>query len=122
MTIQVCLGGIDAWVIQQPQVAISFLEATFGKKMEIPDDDVELGSHKCRCCIAHSFCEPCLKCGVAYGHHNDIYRRRECAFHCRVYQVLKQCRVKGTYETTFDITNVNEQTRLKKFIEFISMK
>src|SRR6056300_965583 len=37
MSIQVCLGGIDWWVIHDPLKNISFLEETFEMKMEMPD-------------------------------------------------------------------------------------
>ena len=126
MTIQVCFGEIDAWVIQEPQVAISFLEATFDTKMEIPDDTVELRAHECKCGPnAHDYHERCLSCGKVYGDHFGTKRKcresRHIKFHCEVYQVLEQCKVNGKYETTFDVTNVNEQTRLKKFMEFISI-
>lgn len=126
MTIQVCFGEIDAWVIQEPQVGISFLEATFDTKMEIPDDTVELGPDVCKCGPnAHDYYERCLHCGEAYGYHSGTERKcRESGyiyFHCEVYQVLEQCKVNGKYQTKFDITNVNEQTRLKKFMEFISI-
>ena len=126
MAIQVCLGGIDAWVIQEPQVAISFLETTFDTIMEIPDETIELKPHECKCGPnAHDYYERCLCCGEAYGNHFDTQRKCRkggwAKFHCEVSQVLEQCKVNGKYETTFDITNVNEQTRLKKFMEFISI-
>mmetsp|Transcript_32246 Transcript_32246/g.48349 ORF Transcript_32246/g.48349 Transcript_32246/m.48349 type:complete len:308 (+) Transcript_32246:73-996(+) len=129
MTIQVCLGGIDSWVIREPQVAISFLEATFSTKMEIPGHSVELRPHICKCdADAHDRNLLCLSCGEAYGSHyydgacseGCDYGSRE--FTCEVFQVLKHCKVKGKYETSFDITNVQEQARLKKFLEFISIE
>lgn len=138
MTIQVCLGKIDEWAIQQPQIAIRFLEATFSTKMGIPDDSVQLGQHTCTCLAAHDYYEICLHCGKPYGSHCDdnilrftsdsVGSNRRCekgsfaGFQCEVYQVLKNCRVKGKHETSFDITNANEQTRLKKFLEFIAIE
>ena len=125
MSIQVCLGKIDEWAIQQPQIIIRFLEATFSTKMEIPNDSVVLGKHTCMC-GTHDTYEICPHCGKSYGSHDTNYgcigySGYGYKFQCGVYQVLKYCKEKGRHETSFDITNVNEQTRLKKFLEFISI-
>eukprot|EP00984_Skeletonema_dohrnii_P005448 scaffold1913_cov151-Skeletonema_dohrnii-CCMP3373.AAC.5 len=97
--------------------------------MEIPDHSVELGPHICKC-DAHDRNLLCLCCGEACGSHK--YDDRRCRegrcnygtrrFMCEVFQVLKHCKVKGKYETSFDITDVQEQARLKKFLEFISIE
>ncbi len=130
MTIQVCLGRIDSWVIQEPQVAIGFLDATFGKEIDIPDDNAVLGPHQCKC-KSHPAYQLCLKCGKTLISHTVHGGKMLCNiesvggedqfFTCEVYQVLNQVKVKGKHETSFDITNVNEQMRLKKFLEFISI-
>jgi hypothetical protein len=124
MSIQVCLGEIDSWVIQEPQGNISFLEETFETKMEIPDDNVTLGRHKCSC-ETHDPNEICLYpyCGRKFCNH---YKRRcnkesrKMFFYCEYYQLLKQCDGKGKYETSFDLTNEKEKVRLKKFLEFMA--
>ena len=129
MTIQVCLGEIDSWVIQEPQKNFSFLEETFETKMAIPDDDVTLGRHKCKC-ETHDPHEPCLKCGRKYCFHLESDGRglKKCfsstdksgVFQCQYYQVLMQCSRNGEYKSTFDLTNEKERMRLKKMLELIA--
>ncbi|KAL7456615.1 hypothetical protein ACHAWC_009107 [Mediolabrus comicus] len=123
MSIQVCLGGIDEWVIQEPQKNISFLEETFEKKMEMPDDNVTLGPHMCRCKTPHDPNEICLRCGKKFCEHNN----KRCpnasyswTFQCKYYQLLKQSDGKGKYESTFDLTNEKEKTKLKKLLELMA--
>jgi hypothetical protein len=122
MSIQVCLGEIDSWVIQEPQGNISYLEETFEMKMEIPDNNVTLGRHYCKC-VTHDSNEICLKCGNRYGGHQQHKRcpPGNSYFACEHYQLLKQCTSKGKYETTFDISEENERTRLNKFLAFIAI-
>ena len=136
MSIQVCLGEIDAWVIQEPQKNISFIEETFEKKMEIPDDNVTLGRHKCSC-ETHDSNEVCLGCDQKYCDHYDSHHRcherdyddytyasydlENSYFQCEYYQLLKQCNSDGTFKTTFDITNEEGQAKLKKFLELMAM-
>ncbi|KAL7448566.1 hypothetical protein ACHAWC_000730 [Mediolabrus comicus] len=129
MTIQVCLGEIDAWVIQETQNNINFLEETFKKKMEIPDDD-QLGRNCI--CETHDPNKHCLRCGINYGLHkpycplscletnitSPVLLRR---FQCEYYQVLKQCNSVGKFETTFNLTDEKERARLTKLLEFIAM-
>jgi hypothetical protein len=122
MSIQVCLGEIDSWVIQEPQGNISFLEETFETKMEMPDDNITLGPHQCKC-AKHDPSEICLypNCGRMFCNH---YKRRcdkesrKRYFYCEYYQLLKQCDGKGKYETSFNLTN--EKVRLKKFLDFMA--
>ncbi|KAL7454171.1 hypothetical protein ACHAWC_005805 [Mediolabrus comicus] len=126
MSIQVCLGAIDSWVIQEPQKNITFLEETFQMKMEIPDNNVTLGRDYC-VCIRHDPNEICLKCGNWYGGHTTVGQHRRCPhptnsyFTCEHYQLLKQCTSKGKHETTFDLSKENERTRLNKFLAFIAI-
>ncbi len=124
MSIQVCLGAIDSWVIQEPQKNISFLEETFETKMEIPDNKVKLGRHYCEC-ETHDSNEICLRCGNRYGGHGHQQHKR-CPndnnyFACEHYQLLKQCDSKGKHETTFDLSKEKERTRLIKFLAFIAI-
>ena len=125
MSIQVCLGEIDAWVIQEPQKNISFLEKTFETKMEIPDDKVTLGPHKCSC-YTHLPNEICLSCGKKYCDHLPWTKRcndksRYESFQCEYYQILKQCKNEGKHEANFNLTNEKERIRLTKFLEFIGI-
>jgi hypothetical protein len=120
MSIQVCLGGIDAWVIQEPQKNISFLEETFEKKMEMPDENVTLGRHRCGC-ETHDSNEICLNCRERYCDHKTYCPdRRYQVFECEWYQLLKQSDGKGKYESTFDLTNEKEKTKLKKLLELMA--
>jgi hypothetical protein len=125
MSIQVCLGGIDAWVIQEPQGNITFLEKTFETRMEIPDDKVTLGPHKCSC-YTHLPNEICLSCGKKYCDHLPWTKRcndksRYESFQCEYYQILKQCNNEGKHEANFNLTNEKERVRLTKFLEFIEI-
>jgi hypothetical protein len=130
MSIQVCLGEIDAWVIQEPQKNITFLEETFEKKMEMPDENVTLGRHKCEC-ETHDPNEICLSCGKKYCEHDVHNKIKMCPdplritfsrlFHCRYFQVLKQCKSKGKHETTFNLADEKERARLTKLLEFMEM-
>jgi hypothetical protein len=124
------LGEIDAWVIQEPQKNISFLEETFETNMEIPDDKVKLGPRHCSCEMQHHDSnEICLGCNKKYGVHYSSEKRcnKESKsygnryFKCEYYQLLKQCDGKGKFETTFEITNEKEKTKLTKFLEFMAI-
>jgi len=129
MSIQVCLGEIDSWVIQEPQKNISFLEDTFFKQMEMPDNNVTLGRHKCSC-KTHDPNEICLSCGKKYCDHYDSSHRcneryhshsyRNKYFQCEYYQLLKLCNGNGEYKSTFDLTNEKERMRLRKFLEYMA--
>jgi hypothetical protein len=131
MSIQVCLGEIDAWVIQESKEAINFLEETFETKMEMPDDNVTLEPHPCNCVMPHDPNEICLNpyCGKKYCDHyesnhrcNERYDRfGNDYFRCEYYQHLKQCNSEGKIETTFDITNEKGKARLKKLLELMAM-
>ncbi|KAL7452602.1 hypothetical protein ACHAWC_004332 [Mediolabrus comicus] len=127
MTIQVCLGKIDSWVIQETQENISFLEETFETKMEIPDDDDQLGSRNCNC-ETHGPCELCLGCGEMYCEHYYKYSKKRCnkndpynLFQCQYYQILKQCNDDVKFEATFDVTDEQDKARLKKLLELMAM-
>ena len=120
MSIQVCLGTIDAWVIQEPLKNTSFLEETFEKKMEMPDDNVTVERHNCNCKTPHDPNEICLYCVKKFCEHNN----KRCPapydwqyFKCRYYQVLMQCDGNGKHEMTFDLDNEKEKTKLKKLLE-----
>ena len=126
MSIQVCLGEIDAWVIQETQNNINFLEETFKEKMEIPDDNVQLGPRNCEC-ERHNPFEICLICDKTFCEH-EMYSNRRCPtgnyqrFQCQYYQVLKRCNNNvGKHEMSFHITNEQEKARLKKLLELMAM-
>ncbi len=140
MSIQVCLGEIDAWVIQESKETITFLEETFKKKMEIPDEDVIIEPHQCKCVTPHDPDEICLYCDKMYCDHYDSNHRcnerdynsnysyefsnnefSNNYFRCEYYQLLKQCNSDGTFKTTFDITNEEGKAKLKKFLELMAM-
>jgi hypothetical protein len=122
MSIQVCLGEIDAWVIQEPQININFLEEALEKKMEIPDATVPLQSEP-----PYDPNDICLHCKKKfcdhYGSTNQcnenvsrpityneaLYYSNSTNFACEYYQVLMQCDGKGKYESRF-----------KKFLEYMS--
>jgi hypothetical protein len=128
MSIQVCLGEIDSWVIQETQENVTFLEETFCEKMEMPDDG-QLEPQDCKC-ETHDPNEICLHCEKKYCDHYVAYYcgvpRRYCEsedlFQCQYYQILKQCNSDGgKFEATFDITNEEGKARLKKFLELMAM-
>jgi hypothetical protein len=127
MSIQVCLGEIDAWVIQETQENISFLEETFETNMEIPDDNVQLEPRWCSCRENHHPDEICLNCGKKYCDHcvATYHPGRHCEsgdhYQCQYYQILKWCNGDGKIEITFDITNEKEKTKLTKFLEFMAI-
>jgi hypothetical protein len=125
MSIQVCLGEIDAWVIQEPQKNTTFLEETFEKKMEIPDN-VTLERHNCNCETPHDPNEICLCCGKKFREHDA--RDKMCPnrysyyrFQCQYYQVLMQCDGNGKHEMTFNLDSEKEKTKLKKLLELIAL-
>ena len=121
MSVQVCLGKIDAWVMESDS-ATSFLETTFGTKLDIPDDDLALIS-ECGCDEGtHWDNEECQSCGCDFSSHEDSYcpdREME-YFECEKFQFLKEFIVTGNYETTFRISKKIEQTKFTKFLDFIS--
>jgi hypothetical protein len=132
MSIQVCLGEIDAWVIQETQENVTFLEETFAKKIEIPDDNIQLGPHECSC-ESHNPYELCLSCGLTFCNHNDYDNTRRCPndmfgnrnytrFQCQYHQVLKRCHSNaGKHEMSFHISDEQDKVRLKKLLELMAM-
>lgn len=125
--IQVCLGEIDSWVIQETQGNVTFLEETFAKKIEIPGDNIQLGPHECSC-ENHDPNELCLSCGKAFCNHNDYSNTRRCGnhsytrFQCQYHQVLKRCNSDaGKHEMSFHISDEQDKVRLKKLLELMAM-
>ncbi len=131
MSIQVCLGEIDAWVIQEPQGNISFLEDTFGE-----DEDAFVnGNIQLRgpCgCEEHMRKAICVNCGKQFCDHHSSERRcnvesssvaahRVQLFHCGCGQMLKRYSNNGKFERTFKLTDEMERARLKKLLELMAM-
>lgn len=118
MSIQVCLGEIDSWVIQEPQGNITFLEESFNTKMEIPDDNVILEPHKCSCKGSR------LPMKFVSGVANNIaiiFRGRRGAMIKIAMSRLWQCNGNGKHEANFNLTIETEKIKLTKFLEFIEI-
>ena len=131
MSIQVCLGKIDTWVME-PQTIIAFLEEAFDQAVKLDCADGDLSYHTCACPKGfHHQYNNCEECGLDYSKHRD---RQRCPnqswsssiryFTCNEnpYQVLRECNnVSGKHEVEFDMTKDNERKKLVKFLEFLAM-
>ena len=123
-SIHVRLGKIESWLLE-PKSNIEFIEATFEKKLEIPAaGDFE---QDCDCPSGtHAQSDECLNCGYNLSQHRSIDGRLCCPnfgtyFRCdKKIHLLKSCNESGKFEKTFSVTKKNEQTKLKKFLEFMS--
>jgi len=108
-SVQVCLGGIDQWVMQ-PSKDLSFINLNFQKDLTLPteiypfDDTGECG-----------FCGATMK-GRRDRHRSDCRYNK-----CGVMQVLvRMTNNHGEYHTSFAVSKKKEQERLFKFIHFVN--
>ena len=129
-SIHVCLGGIEAWLVES-NANIVFLEESFGTNLEIPNADDFLGQ-ECACGpLTHMHSDLCLDCNREYGSHYPqrylgvgvtelqcLSGHRE-AFKCKKIHILKSFNESGKFEKTFNIGKENDQIKLKKFLEFM---
>ena len=103
---QVCLGEVDAWVIQ-PSKNASFIDILFETKLDIPTD-VDPFEKSNECCY--------------YKDSINLYSRYDYCSRskCKKVIVLTECSVPGRYETVFDVALESEQARLQRFLYFVS--
>jgi hypothetical protein len=100
---QVCLGEVDAWVIQ-PSKNASFIDILFETKLDIPTDiDPFEKSHEC------CYCK---------GRMDSYYYCSRSK--CKKVIVLFECSAPGRYETVFDVALESEQARLQRFLYFVT--
>lgn len=104
--VQVCLGQMDEWV-QQPDKNVAFINILFEKELKIPTDIDPLKKSK-KCCY----------CNGSVGWYDESY---SCSFmKCKTVHVLTECTVPGKHDITFEVANESEQTRLQRFLYFLS--
>ena len=111
--IQVCLGEVDCWLLDS-EINTRFLETTFGKTLE-----ASLSNQPCMHCCAHFV----MHQRAFYGEHDrqlcqggwDFYNyhRRE--------EILMEYENPGRFEVVFYISQVTEQTRLIRLLDFMSI-
>ena len=122
-SIHVCLGEIETWLLE-PKSSIDYINGTFKKKLKsLTDDDV--GNM-----TSPSGSDICMNCSSPFSsHHQNAYypsSPRSCpqyvgtSFACKKYTVLKTCNESGKFEKTFTIAKESDQTKLKKFLDFVS--
>ena len=114
MDIQVCLGKIDAWVME-PQKCLHFLEETFGRYFECNRRQYEsISNVSCTCDIPEVYLHPTfheldIRCGSC---RSDIY----------THDLKEFENVYSKYEASFDIRKEKEQKRLIKLLELLEME
>ena len=137
-SIHVCLGGIESWLLE-PKGSIDYINKTFRKKLKsLTDDDIgtktgETNSPDISSIIGTDICIHCTKPFNSHNRHshggyysstNAAFRCAQYAgstiFECKKYTVLKTCNESGKFEKTFTIAKESDQTKLKKFLEFVS--
>ncbi|KAL9191269.1 hypothetical protein ACHAXT_000975 [Thalassiosira profunda] len=119
MSVQVCLGKIEGWVIE-PQTVTNFLEESFGKKLECGEDEMTY----CECPEgSHCKDDLCGSCGIGFERHGRYYSYSSCAFMCNGFKVLKECdTADGRHDMAFNVVKESERQRLTKFLEFLAME
>ena len=140
MSIQVCLGEIEAWITQL-ECNMKYLESTFDVKIKIerPGKTEELTQvckcppethpthHMCqRTCCGRSIDnhEPSTKnCYNEYNHRSYRDTYHSYGFMCKKMQTLKKCVTKMPVkiEMTCNISKEDDRQRLEKILEFMEI-
>jgi len=126
-SIHVCLGEIETWLLE-PKSSVDYINKTFRKKLKsLTDDDIGVMTTPA---VESDVCMHCSK--PFSSHHRNPYSTtgsRTCtqyngynikSFAFKKYTVLKTCNESGKFEKTFTIAKESNQTKLKKFLEFVS--
>ena len=128
-TIHVLLGEMESWLLES-QRKIEFIESTFDKKVGAPsaDDLYDEEVSDCNCPTGHSYC---LRCGVFFQNHDIVAGNYTCTygvyagkrFQCKKnvlkLHILKTYTEAGKFEKTFQIATESDQTKLKKFLDYM---
>jgi len=123
--IHVILGEMESWLLES-QRKIEFIESTFGVKLETPTAahvNYKEETSACNCPSGtHAYSLACLSCLCNFSTHQYISRNCK-AFICKKIvpkiHILKTCKETGKFEKTFQIATENDQTKLKKFLEYM---
>lgn len=132
-SIHVLLGEMETWLLES-QRKIEFIESTFGMKLEAPSaDDLNVeevidcpGGH------SHQSLERCLRCNQYFQNHRQQSPYAYCyigynslRFRCKKkgpkVHILKKYDDAGKFEKTFQIATENDQTKLKKCLEYMDI-
>ena len=136
-SIHVCLGEIETWLLE-PKSSIDYMEKTFEMKLETPtEEDDGVGTIR-GISTSPGFSsiqgtDICLSCSKPFSSHRrkyvpyssggkTFYRcwSSSNTFSCKKFIVLKECSESGKYERTFAIADKSDQSKLKKFLDFVS--
>ena len=127
MSIQVCLGEIEAWITQL-ECNMKYLESTFDVQIERPGMTEEL-TQDCKCPPethpTHHMCQR-PNCGCSIDSHEPSTKRCPMAysgFMCKKMQTLKKCVTKMPVkiEMTCNISKEDDRQRLEKILEFMEI-
>lgn len=130
-SVQVCLGDLDAWVMQ-PHKDVSLINDVFGKQLNIPSD-IDPHKKSSKCCYCNGLTkrsgeinEPIMwgepiPWGQAMQQSTNTQSRTAGCSHdmCKEFQVLTTCTVLGKYDTSFDLSQESEHTRLRGFLSYV---
>ena len=115
MDIQVCLGNIDAWVME-PQKCINFLKDTFKESSISIESSVKKYGERPNCTCDTPDIEFNFDCTELIAYCNS------CGTEDNVHDLKKFENVHSKYEATFDIRKEKEQNRLIKLLELLDME
>jgi len=136
-SIHVCLGEIETWLLE-PKISIDYIEKTFEMKLETPTEDdgtgIIDGISTSPGFSSIQGTDICLRCSKPFSSHRRKYipyssggktlyrcnKESTRVFSCKKYTVLKECNESGKHERTFTIADESDQTKLKKFLDFVS--
>ena len=135
-SIHVLLGEMEAWLLES-QRKIEFIESTFGMKLEAPTAD-NLHMEEMRDCPGGHFHGSYDMCScksyfrnhtydsssgkhICPGYRSNEGRRFMCNQTVPKTHVLKKYDDAGKFEKTFQITTENDQTKLKKCLEYMDV-
>lgn len=114
MDIQVCLGNIDAWVME-PQQCINFLKDTFKESSISIESSVKKYGERPNC--------TCDTPDIEFNSDYELIAYcNSCGTEDNVHNLKEFENVHSKYEATFDIREEKEQKRLIKLLELLDME
>ena len=135
-SIHVLLGEMETW-LSEAQMKMDFIESTFGMKLEAPTADNLNVEEIIDCPGGHSHGgQKCLRCQKYFHNHSPYFpfncpnshyggylstMRFRCKQKSRKVHILKKYNDAGKFEKTFQIATESEQTKLKKFLEYMDI-
>jgi hypothetical protein len=124
-SIHVLLGEMESWLLESRR-RIEFIESTFDTKLETPYEVSDCGHSR------HLASTCCYRCRERYCQHSEgtsgryyctdglhLGQRFQCEKKVPKLYILKTYTEAGKFEKTFQIATESDQTKLKKFLDYM---